>query len=81
MMCHVWGSISRYRIDENGMRISSVQPCGVIRVAESQKKSGDASSFEASSRMEYSRYQGDADTDEVKTSRCDGTLTLLELET
>jgi hypothetical protein len=37
------------------MRISSVQPRAVIFVADSQKKSGDASSLEASSVTESYR--------------------------
>ena len=49
MIRQVCGSMFLYRMDENGMRISSVQPCSVIFAAESQKKSGDASSPDESS--------------------------------
>src|SRR5229473_6411301 len=52
MMRHVCGSTFLYLIDENGMRISSVQPRFVIFVAESQKKSGDESSPDESSMIE-----------------------------
>src|SRR6266404_1453215 len=49
MMPHVCTSALLYRKVEKGMRISTLQPCVLIRAADSQKKSGEEFSPDASS--------------------------------